>query len=77
METTTIQLKKSTKSKLDTFKINPRESMDSLIERLMNMATDDEPLSDEEIKGIEKGLADIKAGRVYTTKQLEKKLGIK
>ena len=33
-------------------------------------------LTDEEIKSVNRGLADIKAGRVYTTEQLEKELGI-
>ena len=77
METTTIQVKKSLKKKLEGLKVHPSESMDSVIERLTNLAIDDEPLSPEEIKGIEEGLEDIRAGRVYTTTQVKKKLGIK
>lgn len=74
METTTIQIRKELKKKLDELKIHPNETMDELIERLVNSKMDYELLSPEEIKGIEEGLADIKAGRVYTTKQLRKEL---
>ncbi len=77
METTTIQIRKTLKKKLEELKVYQNETMDQLIERLANSNIDNEPLSAEEIKGIEEGLADIKAGRVYTTKQLKKKLGIK
>lgn len=77
METTTIQIRKELKKKLEELKVYPSETMDQLIERLANNKIDAEPLSDDEIKGIEEGLADIKAGRVYTTKQLKKKLGLK
>jgi predicted transcriptional regulator len=77
METTTIQIRKSLKRKLDELKIYPNETMDQLIERLADNKIDREPLSKEEIKGIEEGLEDIKAGKVYTTKQLKKNLGVK
>lgn len=77
METTTIQVKKSLKIKLDELKNYPKEPIDSVIERLVTLAIDEEPLSDEDIKGIEEGLRDIKAGKYYTTKELKAKLHIK
>ncbi|MGI0141822.1 MAG: hypothetical protein ACREBF_04205 [Candidatus Micrarchaeales archaeon] len=77
METTTIQIRKTLKKKLEELKIYSNETMDQLIERLAESKIDHEPLSAEEIKGIEEGLADIKAGRVYTTKQLKKELVVK
>ena len=77
METTTIQIRKELKNKLEGLKIYPNETMDQLIERLADNKIDYEPLSKEEIKEIEEGLEDIKAGRVYTTKQLKKELGLK
>lgn len=77
METTTIQITRTLKKKLEELKVYPNETMDQIIERLTENKIDREPLSEEEIKGIEEGLADIKAGRVYTTKQLKKELGIK
>lgn len=77
METTTIQVKKSIKKKLDILKIYPNESMDSVIERLTNMAIDEEPLSKEEIRDIEQSLYDIKKGRVSSLEKVKKELGIK
>ncbi len=70
---TTIQLDKKTKSKLDKLRLFPKETYDDIIKRLLNAAEPDEILSEETIKDIEEGLKDIKEGRVYTTKQLEKK----
>ncbi|MDE1768741.1 MAG: hypothetical protein KGH69_04155 [Candidatus Micrarchaeota archaeon] len=77
METTTIQIKKTLKKKLEELKAYPNETMDQLIERLADSRIDYEPLSDEDIKGIEEGLADIKAGKVYTLEQVKKKFGIR
>ncbi len=77
MDTTTVLLKKSTKKRLDALKTNPRESMDSVIERLANMAVDDEPLSKEEIAGIRKSLNDIEHGRVHKMRDVAKEMGLK
>lgn len=76
METTTIQITKVLKKKLEELKIYPQETMDQLIQRLAENKIDHEPLSEKEIKGIEEGLEDIKAGRIYSTKELKKELGI-
>ena len=43
---------------------------------IIGMAHDEEPLSEEEIEGIEESLKDIKAGRVYSEKEAKKLLGI-
>lgn len=75
---TTIQLEKKTKAKLEKMKNYPRESYDDVVNRLLNIAKEDgKSLSDDTIKNIEKGLSDIKAGRVYTSAQVKKKLGLK
>ncbi|MCL4380653.1 MAG: hypothetical protein M1331_00550 [Candidatus Marsarchaeota archaeon] len=76
METTTIQVKKSIKKKLDMLKIYPNESMGSIIERLTNMAIDEEPLSKEEIRDIEQSLDNIKKGKIYSLEKVKKELGI-
>ena len=44
---------------------------------LLQSSKEDDVLSDEVIKNIEEGVADIKKGRVYTSKQVKKKLGLK
>ncbi len=74
---TTVQVKMSTKAKLDQLKITKEESMDSVIARLTNMAIDYEPLSKEEIERIERSLLDIKAGRVHKMEDVAKELGLK
>jgi len=37
---------------------------------------DDLTLTDDDIKGIQKSLDDLKAGRVYTHQQIKKELGL-
>lgn len=74
---TTIQVEEKTKAALDEAKAFPGETYNRVIQRLILLSVDDEPLDPATVKGIEEGLADIKAGRVYTTEQLKKKLGLK
>jgi predicted transcriptional regulator len=40
------------------------------------MAYDEELLTEEEIKGIEESLEDIKAGRVYNEEETKRMLGL-
>ena len=75
---TSIQLEKRTKTKLEKLKIFPRESYDDVVNRLLNVTEEDEGiLSEKTIRDLEEGVADIKAGRVYTSEQVKKKLGLK
>ena len=75
---TSIQLENKTKARLDKMKVFPKESYNDVVTRLINVVEDDEGvLSEQTIKNIEEGLADIKAGRVYTSEQVKKKLGLK
>jgi len=69
-DTTTIKIKVPLKHRLDSLKIHPRESYTDVIGRLVEMAVDDEPLSDATIRAIEESLEDIKKGRVYTLEQV-------
>jgi predicted transcriptional regulator len=71
---TTIQIHEKTKKELDNLKIYPRESYNNLILRLIRTKIDEEELSDETIKNIEKALQDIKKGRVYSTREVKKRL---
>ncbi len=75
---TSIQLEKRTKAKLEKMKIFPREPYDDVVNRLLNAVGEDEGiLSEKTIRDLEEGVADIKAGRVYTSEQVKKKLGLK
>lgn len=73
---TTIALKEEVKKGLDELKITRRESYDEVIERLIKNRIDDEPLSKETLNDIKLALEDVKAGRVYTTNEARKRLGI-
>lgn len=74
--TTTICIDPDIKSKLDDLKVYKNESYNSVVERLIKMVYDEEPLTDEEVKGIEESLEDIKAGRVYSEEEAKRMMGI-
>ena len=73
---TTIQIKKDLKERLNSLKLYPKESYDSIIRRLLELAVDEDPLSKDTIEKIEMSLKDIKEGRVYSTDEVRKRLKI-
>jgi predicted transcriptional regulator len=75
--TTTICLDPKVKDKLTSLKYHSRESYSSVIERLTNLAIDEEPLSDEAIKGIEEALEDIKHGRLHSEEEIMKEFDLR
>jgi len=77
MEQSTIKLSKKIKNDLKKQMNRPGETYESVIARLLKITQEDDTLSKEVIKNIEQGVADIKAGRVYTSEQVKKKLGLK
>jgi len=74
MSQTTVWVSQETKKRLVGMKRYPRETFDDVIRRLMDTAEDDEPLSDEAIRGIEESLRDIKAGRLYPLEEARAEL---
>lgn len=58
----TIKLEAATKARLAGLKVYPRETFNDVVERLVNMAVDDEPLSAEEEEELKEAVADVKAG---------------
>lgn len=77
MEQSTIKLSKKLKNDLRKQMNHPGETYETVIARLLKITQKDDMLSDEVIKNIEEGVADIKAGRVYTSDQVKRKLGLK
>ena len=74
---TSIQLENKTKSKLNKMKIFPKESYDDVVNKLINIAEDDEGvLSTSTIKDLEEALDDVKKGRLLSHSQVKKKLGL-
>lgn len=74
---TTIQLEERVKNKLEEMKLYPRETYSSIIERLIQLYAEEEELSPQTIKNIERALEDVKKGRVHSTKEVKKRLRIK
>jgi len=71
-----IYIREDLKMQLNNLKRNPKESYNDVIERLVNLTVDDEPLSAEAIKGLEEGLDDIKKGNLISEKDIRKKYGV-
>jgi len=77
MEQSTIKLSKKLKNDLRKKMNHPRETYESVIARLLKITQEDDVLNQTVIKNIEEGVADIKAGRLYTSEQVKRKLGLK
>ncbi len=75
MEKTTIQLSSVTLDRLKMLKSFDRQSYDELIGNLIENI-EEETLDEDEIVEIQKGLEDIKKGRVYSIEAVAKELGI-
>jgi len=75
MEKTTIQITLETLERLKSLKNFERQSYDDVLNSLIDNS-EEESLSEEEISEIQKGLEDIKRGRVYSIDSVAKELGI-
>ena len=75
MEKTTIQIKFETLERLKALKNFERQSYDELLNNLIENSEEDS-LSEEEINEIQKGLEDVKKGRVYSIEVVARELGI-
>lgn len=73
---TTIQVTEETKEALERMKLFPRETYEDVICRLIEISKEEEELSTETIQNIEKALEDVKKGRLHTTEEVKKELGI-
>ncbi len=73
---TTIQLDKKTRDRLKALKMHPRESYNKVVERLLVLRTDEGELSEETIRGIERSLEDVKAGRTSSMQEVKRRLKI-
>jgi len=72
---TTIQIKQGTLERLKNFKRYKRQSYDELLNDMID-ETEEETLTEEEIKDIQIALKDVREGRVYPIEQVAKELGI-
>jgi len=72
----TIYIREDLKEKLRELKRHPKESYNDVIERLVTLSEDNEPLNAEAIKGLEEALEDIKHHRVYPEEVVEAEFGV-
>ncbi len=72
---TTIQLNFETLERLKALKSFDRQSYDELLNKLID-SCEEESLSEEEINEMQKGLEDVKKGRVYPIESVARELGI-
>jgi predicted CopG family antitoxin len=75
MEKTTIQINFTTLERLKSLKNMERQSYDEVLNNLLDNC-EEESLTEEEINEIQKGLEDIKRGRVYPIGAVARELGI-
>ncbi len=75
MEKTTIQINIETLERLKTLKNFGRQSYDEVLNKLIDNC-EEESLSKDEINEIQKGLEDIKRGKVYPIESIAKELGV-
>jgi predicted transcriptional regulator len=73
---TTIYIRKDLKGQLDDLKLHPKESYSDVIGRLVSVAIDDEPLSEDAIKGLEEALEDIKKGNLISEEDIKAEFGV-
>ena len=73
---TTIQVSEETIDALERMKLYPRETYEEVIRRLIEISREEEELSTETIQNIERALEDVKSGRLYSTEEVKRELGI-
>jgi predicted CopG family antitoxin len=72
----TIYIRQDLKEKLQELKRYPKESYNDVIERLIDLSVDEEPLSAGAIKGLEEALDDIKNHRIYSEEEVMGEFGV-
>lgn len=75
MEKTTIQINRETLERLQTMKRYSRESYDELLNNILD-ETEEEILSEEEIKEIQEALEEVKQGKTKPIEIIAKELKI-
>jgi len=73
---TTIYIREDLKDQLNSLKRHPKESYNDVIGRLVNLAVDEEPLSEDAIKGLEESLEEIRQGKLIPESKILKKYGV-
>ena len=75
-ETTTIEITRSDRDRLESLRRYPREPYRTIVRRLLDQSEDPEPLSPETIADIQASLDEIRRGEFVTHEELKRDLGI-
>lgn len=73
---TTIYIREDLKNKLQELKRHPKESYNDVIERLVSLSIDSEPLNDDAIQGLEEAISDIKQRRLHSEEEIMAEFGV-
>ena len=76
MTATTVRIDTETKALISDRKNHSRESLEDVIKRMIAVYDVDRHLSDGELKAVELGMQDVRAGRTISGADLRKKLGL-
>lgn len=75
-ETTTIEITRSDRDRLNRLRRYPREPYRTIVRRLLDQSEDPDPLSPETIADIQASLDEIRRGEFVTHEELKRDLGI-
>ncbi len=75
-KTTTIEITRSDRDRLNRLRRYPREPYRAIVRRLLDQSEDPEPLSPETIADIQASLNEIRRGEFVTHEELKRDLGI-
>jgi len=73
---TTIYIREDLKNKLQELKRHPKESYNDVIERLVSLSIDSEPLNEDAIQGLEEAISDIKHRRLHSEEEIMAEFGV-
>ncbi|GAB6284198.1 MAG: hypothetical protein STSR0009_03970 [Methanoregula sp.] len=74
--TTSIYIRADLKDQLTSLKHHLKESYNDVIGRLVNLAVDAEPLSEDAIRGLEESREEIRQGMLIPESKILKKYGV-
>jgi len=73
---TTIQIDIALNARLDRLKSHPLETYNEVVARLVDMASDDEPLDGETPERIDVAIADLRNGHYVSAEEIDRELGL-
>jgi len=70
------KIREDLKHTLQELKRHPKESYNDVIERLVSLSIDSEPLNDDSIRGLEEAISDIRHRRLHSEEEIMAEFGV-